>query len=153
MTIRSADNDLYAQPMGQWIGRPTVATNVTFAGPELRGAHNVVLPGIDHRETHIARKPSLPPTSSSPARPRSARRSNPKAASCSTARSPAKAWTTTRRQGAFSTNLPLAGATVEVYAVDAATGQRIGSPRWRKTVGTDGRWGPFSATSGTPFES
>ena len=32
-------------------------------------------------------------------------------------------------QGDFATNLPLAGATVEVYATQAATGERLGSSR------------------------
>ena len=54
--------------------------------------------------------------------------------------------------GSFATNLPLAGASVEVYASNPATGERIGPARWRKTVGADGRWGPFTATAGTPFE-
>ena len=50
MTIRSDSNDKYAQPDGRFIGMPGQPTNVTFASPELRGAENVVLPGLDHRE-------------------------------------------------------------------------------------------------------
>jgi pimeloyl-ACP methyl ester carboxylesterase len=49
LTIRSDGNDKYAQPHGLWIGDRNLATNVTAAGPELRGAVNVVLAGIDHR--------------------------------------------------------------------------------------------------------
>ena len=51
MTIRSDNNDKFAQPDGVWIGAKGTATNVTFAGPELKGATNVVIPRIDHRET------------------------------------------------------------------------------------------------------
>jgi triacylglycerol lipase len=51
MTIRSDNNDKFAQPDGLWIGAKGRATNVTFAGPELKGATNVVIPRIDHRET------------------------------------------------------------------------------------------------------
>ena len=54
MTVRSDNNDKYAQPDGLWIGRKGVATNVTFAGPELSGATNVVIPRIDHRETSFS---------------------------------------------------------------------------------------------------
>ena len=51
MTIRSDSNDKYAQPTGQWIGDRNLQTGVTYAGPELKGATNVVLPRVDHRET------------------------------------------------------------------------------------------------------
>ena len=51
LTIRSDNNDKYAQPDGLWIGSRGTATNVSYAGPELLGATNVVLPGVDHRET------------------------------------------------------------------------------------------------------
>ena len=51
MTIRSDHNDKFAQPDGVWIGAKGTPTNVGFDGPELKGAHNVVIPGIDHRET------------------------------------------------------------------------------------------------------
>ena len=51
MTIRSDNNDKYAQADGAWIGAKGTPTHVSFAGPELKGAHNVVIAGIDHRET------------------------------------------------------------------------------------------------------
>jgi triacylglycerol lipase len=53
LTIRSDNNDKYAQPDGLWIGKQGVPTNVTFEGPELKGATNVVLPRMDHRETVV----------------------------------------------------------------------------------------------------
>ncbi|MGZ3429861.1 MAG: esterase/lipase family protein, partial [Polyangia bacterium] len=51
LTIRSDNNDKYAQPDGVWIGQRGTPTNVTFEGPALKGAENVVIAGIDHRET------------------------------------------------------------------------------------------------------
>ncbi len=51
LTIRSDNNDKFAQPDGLWIGQKGTATNVTAAGPKLKGATNVVIPRIDHRET------------------------------------------------------------------------------------------------------
>ena len=56
------------------------------------------------------------------------------------------------RQGAFANNLPLVGATLEVHATDAATGERRGDALLRKTIGADGRWGPFTADPRTPYE-
>ena len=50
LTLRSDGNDLFAQPDGRFVGRPGVPTGITAAGPELRGATNLVLPGLDHRE-------------------------------------------------------------------------------------------------------
>jgi triacylglycerol lipase len=49
-------------------------------------------------------------------------------------------------------NLPLVGATLEVYAVDASTGGRQGAARHSKVIGADGRWGPFTADSRTAYE-
>jgi hypothetical protein len=49
------------------------------------------------------------------------------------------------------TNLPLAGATVEVYATGAA-GERLGAALHRRAVGSDGRWGPFVTDATTRHE-
>ena len=43
MTIRSDNNDKFAQPDGLWIGAKGTPTNVTFEGPALKGATNAVL--------------------------------------------------------------------------------------------------------------
>jgi len=153
LTIRSDNNDKFAQPDGLWIGQKGTATNVTAAGPELKGATNVVIPRIDHRET-----------SYSPAAFEATYRfitgKAPQATTIAAEKQvvlngkvtglgvdPADAKT-----GNFSNNLPLAGAQLEVYATDAATGARNGPPLLRKTVGTDGVWGPLSIPPGTPTE-
>ena len=56
MTIRSDNYDKFAQPDGAWIGARGTPTNVTFDGPALKGAENVVIAGIDHRETAFSAK-------------------------------------------------------------------------------------------------
>jgi pimeloyl-ACP methyl ester carboxylesterase len=76
LTIRSDNNDKYAQPDGLWIGSRGTPTNVSFASPELRGATNVVLPRVDHRETPSLRWPSMRCIASSPASRRGHSRSN-----------------------------------------------------------------------------
>jgi pimeloyl-ACP methyl ester carboxylesterase len=52
------------------------------------------------------------------------------------------------------TNAPsAAGAAGQVWAVDPATGARVGAtPAATFTVGADGRWGPVAAERGRPYE-
>jgi triacylglycerol lipase len=153
MTVRSDNNDKFAQPDGLWIGMKGTATFVTHAGPELKGATNVVIPRIDHRETSF-----------SPAAFEAAYR-------FITGRAPVSAAIRAEdrvtlagkvgglgvssldpKSGNFSNNLPLPGARLEIHAVDPATGERRGAPAYARTVGEDGLWGPFTAQPGTPYE-
>ena len=152
MTVRSADNDKFAQADGVWIGAKGRPTNVTAASPELEGALNVVLPGIDHRETSYGPLAFSAAwrflTGSEPAHtqplPETRVMLDGVVSGFGLANDPAR--------GTAPTNLPLVGATVEVYATDAHSGERVGAVRWRKTVGADGRWGPFQADGRTPYE-
>ena len=153
LTIRSDNNDKYAQPDGLWIGRKGQPTNVTYAGPELKGATNVVIARIDHRETAF-----------SPAAFAAAYQFITGSAPAVTAPVPEAAVvlsgkvsglgisSTDPKSGNFSNNLPLPGAQLDVYATDAATGERRGPAAYSKTVGADGMWGPFAAQPGTPYE-
>ncbi|MGJ7610390.1 MULTISPECIES: alpha/beta fold hydrolase [unclassified Variovorax] len=140
MTLRSDNNDKYAQPDGVWIGAPGKPTNIGFDGPALKGATNVVLPRADHRETSF-----------SPA-------------------AFAATWQFLTGQAPRSTdiavqpsvvldgraigaeNLALNGAQVTVYPVDPATGVRLGEAVHTQSVGADGRWGPFKARSDASYE-
>jgi pimeloyl-ACP methyl ester carboxylesterase len=152
MTIRSDNNDKFAQPDGVWIGAKGTPTKVTFAGPELNGALNVVLPGIDHRETSYGPQAFAAAyrfiTGSEPATtavlPEARVVLDGKVSGLGVGNDPAK--------GGTVNNLPLVGATVEVYATDPTTGERQGAARWRKTVGEDGHWGPFTADAGSRYE-
>src|SRR3546814_314847 len=54
MTTMSDHNDKYAQPDGKYLGMPGTPTGVGYDGPALKGARNVILPGLDHRETAFA---------------------------------------------------------------------------------------------------
>jgi triacylglycerol lipase len=152
MTIRSDNNDKFAQPDGLWIGAKGTPTNVTFAGPELKGALNVVLPGIDHRETAYGPQAFAaayrfitgrdPAVKDIVAQDRVVLEG--KVSGLGLDNDPAK--------GSFVTNLPLAGAEVEVHATNAATGERVGTPLFRGAVGVDGRWGPVVTDAKTPLE-
>jgi pimeloyl-ACP methyl ester carboxylesterase len=145
LTIRSDSNDKYAQPDGRFISRPGEPTNVTFVSPELRGATNIVIPGLDHRETAFHRLAFKEMyrfiTGREPAT----------LAIASEDRPVLNGLVSGFANRAF-TNLPLAGATVEVYQIDPASGQRQGEPVHRRTIGADGLWGPLTASSAASYE-
>jgi triacylglycerol lipase len=153
LTLRSDRNDKYAQPLGTWIGDPKLQTGVTYEGPALKGATDVVLPRVDHRETSF-----------SPAAFEAMYR-------FITGKAPATLQvvpenhimlggkvvgtgisSTDPASGSFANNLPLPGAKLEVYATDPATGERRGPAVLAQAVGADGAWGPMHAQPGTPYE-
>lgn len=140
MTLRSDHNDKFAQPDGRWIGAPGTPTNVTADGPALKGALNVVLPNRDHREVSYHAEAFA------------------KTYEFLTGRAPATTAIVPEAAPVLdgivqsAANLPIAGATVEVHAVDAATGARQGTALHTKTVGADGRWGPFTAKPDQAYE-
>ena len=152
MTIRSDSNDKFAQPDAGWPGSNGKPTGVSYAGPELKGAKNVVIAGIDHRETSYS-APAFDATyrfitGHAPA----ALAIVPEAqvtlggvvtGSGLDALDP--------KSGNFASNLPLPGARLEVYALQAA-GNRIGQPLHTQTIGADGKWGPVRAQPGVPYE-
>jgi hypothetical protein len=146
MAIRSDKNDKYSQPDARFVGHPGKPTGVSYDSSELRGAKNVILDGLDHRETafhklafgaqyeFIAGKP---------------------AGTLFIAQEPLP--TLNGKVGGIAegvyTNLPVAGAQVEVFEIDAKTGERKGNiPVHRKTTGDDGLWGPFIAHSEAYYE-
>lgn len=152
MTIRSDNNDKFAQPDGLWIGMRGTKTFVTSAGPELKGATNIVIPRIDHRET-----------SYSPAAFDAAYRFITGKAPITTAFTPEASITLNGRvtglgldsnnpaSGGFVNNLPVNAATVEIFET-TATGERAGQAVHRKTTTADGQWGPFTAKPATSYE-
>jgi triacylglycerol lipase len=153
LTIRSDSNDKYAQPDGLWIGRKGQPTGVTYEGPALKGATNVVIPRIDHRETAFSPAAFAAayqfitghaPTTTTPA-PQAPVALGGKVSGMGVS-------STDPKSGNFSNNLPLPGARLEIYASDLATGERRGPAAYSVTVGADGLWGPFAAQPGTPYE-
>lgn len=145
MTLRSDTNDKYAQPDGRWVGQPKMKTNVDYDGPELKGAENVVLPGRDHRELALHAEAFVHSfrfiTGGFPARNDIA----PELSIVLDGR-------ITGLLGNNPTNLPLAGASIEIFETSAQTGERVGDAVHSKTVGTDGQWGPFRARPDAQYE-
>jgi len=150
VTIRSDNNDKYAQPDAVWLGASGKPTNVGFDGPALKGAQNVVIAGIDHRETALGAKAFAEMYRFIAGKPPATLAIVPEARVVLDGI--VSGLGLDNRDGSFATNLPLAGATVEVYATDPATGLRIGPAAHRATVGGDGRWGPFVADGAARYE-
>ncbi len=148
LTLRSDNNDKYAQPDGAWLGIKGTPTGVNFDAPALKGATNVVLPARDHREVSFHPDAFVatwqfitgkaPPTLTIP--PEKNVVLNGKINALGIA-----------GIGDFVTNVPLAGATVEVFLVNA-DGERIGPAAHRKTAGADGVWGPFNGSPDAAYE-
>ncbi len=152
LTIRSDNNDKFAQPTGEWIGARGKPSNVNYDGPALKGATNAVIVGIDHRETSFSPKAfeqtfrfltGTAPTTLA-ITPEQSVRLDGKVFGSGLDNSPGG--------GSFANNLPLAGARVEVYAVDPATGERRGTALLSQTIGADGVWGPVAVDLQSPLE-
>src|SRR5688572_9762133 len=146
MTLRSDSQDKFAMPDGRWLGQPKLKTNLTAEAPALKGAENVVIPGADHNEAtygpqafeHVYRFI----TGSAPRR----KEIVPEASVVLDGK--ITGWI-----GDTPTNLPIAGASVEIHEVSAATGERLGAgPVHARTVGADGSWGPFTGKPDARYE-
>ena len=145
LTLRSDNNDKFAQPDGLWIGAKGTPTNVSFDGPALKGATNIVLPGADHREVSFSPAAfaatyqfmtGKPPATTAVVAQNSVVLTGKVMGS---GLNPLDATT-----GNFVNNLPLPGALLTVFVTNPATGARVGPAAHTQTVGADGLWGPFS---------
>lgn len=153
MTIRSDNNDKFAQPDGLWIGAKGTPTNVSFDGPALKGANNVVLPRVDHRETSFSQAAfeatyrfiTGKDATTSMIQAKTPIVLNGKITGLGLV-------PTDPATGNYSNNLPLPGARLAVYATQPTTGERLGEAVHSNTVGADGEWGPFTAQAGVPYE-
>jgi len=135
LTLRSDGMDKYAQADGRFIGKPGTPTGVSVEGPELKGATNLVLGALDHREVAF--------------HPRAFREiykfiagREPARISIVPEQSVRLSGLVTGTPGGAPTNRPVAGATVDIFRVDPETGERKGSAVHSAKTGADGRWGP-----------
>ena len=147
MAIRSDKNDKFSQPDARFVGFPGKPSGVGYDASELRGAKNVIIDGLDHRETAFhklafaaqfefitGRAPGTLFIANEPLPVLNGR------------------VTGIASDGAY-TNLPVTGADVEIYDVDPRTGERkSNSPMHKKTTGADGMWGPFIGHSDASYE-
>jgi hypothetical protein len=145
LTLRSDGLDKYAQADGRFVGKPGVPTNVTTEGPALKGATNLVLGPVDHRETAY--------------HPRAFREifkfiagREPERLAIVPEAQVKLSGLVTGTPGGVQTNRPVAGATVEVFRVAPDTGERIGAAIHGSQTGDDGRWGPVQVDPSWPLE-
>ena len=135
LTLRSDGNDKFAQPDGRFVGKPGAPTGITSDGPALKGATNLVLGAIDHRETAF--------------HPRAFREiykfiagREPGQIAITPEAEVKLSGLVTGTPGGVQTNRPVAGASVELHRVSPDTGERLGDPVYKSQTGADGRWGP-----------
>ncbi len=149
LTLRSDNNDKFAQPDGAWINQRGTPTGVSFDGPALKGATNVVLPVRDHREVSFhAEAFAASWQFISGAAPKTVAFTEESTVTLNGKISALGI----NGVGEFATNVPIAaGALVEVFAVDSI-GARIGDAVHRKTTSADGMWGPFAANARQAYE-
>src|SRR5689334_23073829 len=145
LTLRSEGMDKYAQADGRFVGKPGTPTNVTNDGPALKGATNLMLGAIDHRETAF--------------HPRAFREIYKFIAG----REPDRieivgeaevrlSGLVTATPGGVQTNRPVGGATVEIFHVSPDSGERLGGPIHSSKTSADGRWGPAKVDPGWYLE-
>jgi pimeloyl-ACP methyl ester carboxylesterase len=147
LTLRSDKLDKFAQPEGQFIGMPGKPTGISYDAPELKGATNLVLPGLDHREVAFDKLAFQKTYEFIVGRP-------PATLFIASEREPVlNGRVTGVAEGGIYTNLPVAGATVEIWEVDGRSGERksLGSAH-RRVTGADGVWGPFRGRQDTFYE-
>ncbi len=150
LTISSDNNDKFAQPDGVWIGAKGTPTNVTYAGPQLRGALNRVAAGIDHRETSYSPEAfvaayefltgKMPTNTQIMIEPRIVLSGNITGMGVDSL---------DPKSGNTFNNLPLVGAELNVYETNEINGRRVGDAVHTRKIGADGRWGPL-VTKGSP---
>jgi len=135
--IRSDKNDKYSQPDARFVGYPGKPTGVSYDASELRGAKNVIIDGLDHRETAFHKLAFAAQYEFITGKP-------PASLFITQEPLPILNGRATGVADGLYTNLPVAGAEVEIYETDPKTGERRGiKPLHRKVTGPDGQWGPF----------
>ena len=145
VTIRSAENDKFAQPDGKYLGKPGMPTGVGFAGPELAGAENIVIDRIDHRETGFGPEAFA-------AMYKVITGKEPETVQITPEAKPVLNGKVSGFEGGVATNIGAAGATVTIYRVGESDGVRQGDAVHAKTTGADGVWGPFTAAADARYE-
>jgi len=135
LTLRSDGIDKFAQEDGRFVGKSGTPTGITAEGPALKGATNLVLGAVDHRETAFS--------------PRAFREiykfiagREPDRIAIVPEAEIRLSGLVTGTPGGIQTNRPVTGASVEIYRVSPETGERLGSAIHSSQTAADGRWGP-----------
>jgi triacylglycerol lipase len=145
LTLRSDTNDYAFQPTRIRWGHPEQPSNLRYDSPELTGATNIMLPGLSHigvlTDPQAFREMYRFITDHEPAH-----------LDIVPEPTPVLDGMITQMAGDVELNLPLAGASLEIFEVSPSTGERQGPPVHKKVTGADGLWGPFSAKPDAYYE-
>lgn len=134
MTSRSDSQDKYAQPNGGG-----------YCSPELAGAGNVALPGLDHRE--VAFHPEAFRTMY-----RFLTGHEPESLAVTPEAQPRISGVVTGIAAGAATNLPEAGIRLRVFPVHSQTGEREGPAMLDMVTSPDGKWGPLAVNPASHYE-
>jgi triacylglycerol lipase len=144
LTLRSDHDDKFAQPTGAALGMPDMQTHIDADGPALRGAKNLVLPSVDHRETvySLAAFKAIYNylTGDQPTKDVVAERE------------PIISGHVYALDQKQATNVPLVGVRLVVYLIDATSGQRRGLPVFVGGTAPGGVFGPITLESRARYE-
>jgi pimeloyl-ACP methyl ester carboxylesterase len=145
ITLSSDKLDKFAQPTGEFIGRPGQPTGISYDATQLAGAENIILAGLDHREVayHARAFAEIYQTVTG---------KKPESTAIKAEAAPVLDGLVAGFANGAPTNLPLVGASVEVFEIDTKTGERRGDAAHRATTRFDGRWGPFTAKPDANYE-
>jgi pimeloyl-ACP methyl ester carboxylesterase len=145
VTLRSDRRDRYAQPASELLGPPRRPTGVSYDSPELEGAENIVLPGLDHREVAVHEDAFREIF-------RAVKGEPPPAVAILPEATPVLDGIVSGYENEAPTNLPVASARVTVYEVEPGSGTRRGAPRHEVRTDAGGRFGPFDASPTSRYE-
>ncbi len=135
LTLRSDGMDKYAQEDGRFVGKPGTPTGITTAGPALKGATNLVLGAVDHRETAFS--------------PRAFREiykfiagREPDRIAIVPEAEVSLSGLVTGTPGGVQTNRPVTGASVRSTECPVIPASASVAPIHSSQTAADGRWGP-----------
>jgi triacylglycerol lipase len=144
MTLRSDKLDEFAQPDGRPAGL-LEHTGVTYEGPALKGAENVVLAGADHRE--LAFTPQAFRVMYRFIMGNEAMRDTVEAEA-----HPVVSGLVTGFEGKSPTNLGVGGVRLNVYALEKGSARRVGRAVYETTTDASGAWGPVTLDPAVEYE-
>ena len=131
LTLRSDSLDKYAQPTGIAFGRPEQSSGGSFESPALKGAENVVLPGLDHRELAFSKEAFAAMYRFLTGHP-------PRTLDITPETAPHISGLITGFLGQTATNDPLPGVHVRV----TESSSTAAAPVYETTTSSSGAWGP-----------
>lgn len=141
LTLRSDTLDKYAQPSAIAFGHPEQSSGGSFESPALRGADNVVLKGLDHRELAFSNQAFA-------AMYRFLLGRAPRTLTIADETAPELSGLVTGFAGQAPTNDPLGGVHVRV----TESGARKGSTAlYDATTNSSGTWGPVRVRPGASY--